>query len=196
MTRNKHKKEQVGKRRWSGIERALLVLTFICTASATLYSVRTARRALEQASIELRPWISVTRLETFREPDHLETRFEILNIGKTPAYLDIESHAYRDGNAVPQSGEEQRERLNVIMPGQKIYYKGFGRKGELYESLLKGVFEEQVTQSITVKYDTNKENVKRYRTYLKLRFDASDLSDSIKGGSEFGAWDIVEGDFD
>jgi hypothetical protein len=180
---------------WQRVERFILICTFIFALTGTLYSVLTAQKALEQYSIDLRPWISTPKVETYFKPDRLETRFEITNIGKVPAYMTVEACAHRNGNLVKQKQPNQMGQTFSIMPGQKIYFVGFGMKGDTYEKLLNHQFEEEVTQSIDIKYDTNKNDTKRYWTYSKIKFDIKDLPPQLQNSQAVGVWDIVESDF-
>jgi hypothetical protein len=69
----------------------------------------------------------------------------------------------------------------------------FRRKA--YQNPLKGDFKETIVQSILVNYSTESDDIKKYRTYAKLRFDVNDFLDVGKGGSELGLWDMIEADF-
>ena len=105
--------------KWHIIERGILILTFISVAIGTLYSVLTARRALVQSSFDLRPWISTPKVETYFKSNHLETRFEITNIGKIPAYVFVDANVYRNSNPVPV--EQIQNNPVSLMPSQKYY---------------------------------------------------------------------------
>jgi hypothetical protein len=182
-------------RSWQCVERLILMFTFILTAIGTVYSVQTARQALIQSSIDLRPWIAVSKVNTYLKPDRLETRFEITNIGKTPAYVIVECDAYRNGDSVKQQNPEQGTNGDSILPGQKFLYEGFGMKGDTYQNLLNGLFKEDIVQSIKVKYSRNKSDDEEFWTYIKVRFDIKDLPHQPQDDPVVGLWNIVESDF-
>jgi len=162
---------------------------------ATVYSVRTARRALQLAENELRPWVIVPKVNTHFKPDHIETRFSVVNIGKIPAYTICEADAHRNGKAVKRIGSQTPKGPIAIMPGQTIFYTGFGLKGESYQRLLQRDFTDEIVQSLRVKYGTSKRDIEKYWTYVKVRFDVNDLPDNLEEVEPAGIWDIVETDF-
>lgn len=180
---------------WQCLERLILISTFILTVVGTGYSVRTAQQALIQSSIDLRPWISTPKVETYFKSDRLETRFEITNIGKIPAYVIVEVNGYENGNPIKQIQPDQTEHFFSMMPGQKIYCVGLGMKGESYNNILTKQFDDEIIQSITIKYGTSRNDTEKYWTYSKIKFDVKDLPLQPQQDSSAGVWDIIESDF-
>lgn len=177
------------------IERLLLILTFICVAIGTVYSVLTSKSALNVASNELRPWIIVPRVESILGIDHLETRFEISNIGKTPAFVIVEATATINEKPVKHLSKKNADMQLVIMPGQKIFYKAFRMKGKAYRKFVNKKTDDEIMQSISVKYGISKKDTDRFWTYYKIKFDKSDLPYKPLGTYYVGIWDIVDSDF-
>ena len=192
---NKSNEQNVIKR--YRLDRLLLILTFLCTAAATIYSVRTARHAIMQAKNELRPWVIVSAVDTFLKADCMESKFKIINIGKTPAYLVIENDVFRNGELVKYPSEMPKVPIS-IMPGQTIWHSGFGLKGDTYKKLRqdKKSFGDEIIQSLRLKYGRDKNDVGTFWTCFKVEFDGNDIPDDPQSGSGIGIWNILETDFE
>jgi hypothetical protein len=183
---------------WDKIERILLLLTFLCIAVTTFYSIRTATTALKQASNELRPWISVSGVDNYFHVDSLETKFQITNIGRLPAYVMIEANAYKDGNSVKKmSGfEDIPTEPIVLMPNQTTRFRALEIKGETYKAILKGTDVTEFIQSIRVNYGLSKEEIGNFFVYQKIKFDHSKLPLLLKNSKQpAGIWTHEESEF-
>ena len=180
---------------WQRFERLLLILTFFCTLVATVYSVRTSQKAIDQASSALRPWIAIQGIDTFFEEDHMETRFKIMNIGQIPAYMIMEIEGHYENKKLPQIHPQSQTHPSVIMPGQTIWGKGVVVEGETYQNILEKELSGELVQSIRVSYSSKKERPSSYFSYQKIVFDVSDLPRDIINSQHLGLWDLVDGDF-
>jgi len=185
--------------RWKNIERMILIATFLCTTIATIYSIRTASRALDQMSKDLRPWISVPDIDTFFYSDGLETKFQVQNIGKVPAFINIECNAEKDGRPieVPLKSGDFSAHPNVLMPGQMVRFVALVMKGEIYQGIKKKHLKPEIYQTIRVKYGVDKETIGKYHTYLKVKFQPEKIPTSFNVGEipGFGLWSFEESDF-
>lgn len=92
---------------WDRAERILLLVTFLCTVIGTSYSVSTARRALQESQLSLRPWVAIPDVDTFFKGDRMETRFRVVNIGKVPAYVTWELEGQYNGKRITVAEDKQ-----------------------------------------------------------------------------------------
>jgi hypothetical protein len=164
---------------WIPAERLVLVLTFICTGAGTIYSVGLARKTLNQMGNELRPWVIIPQVDSHFKASRMETKFQITNIGKIPAFYTVTNEAYYGTQADAQLAPKRTESLIVIMPGQTIWVGGYGIKGEAYEKIRKKGSVGNFVQGIRVSYGQRKSNFGKYWTYLKVIFDANDVPSAI-----------------
>jgi len=201
-TSNNKSVERNVPERWIRVERLILVLTFIFlfltfifTTWGSIYSVRLAKKTLSQMENELRPWIVIPQAESYFKADRMETKFQILNIGKIPAFYTVENEGYYGSKPTGHLEPKATESLLAIMPGQTIWINGCGLRGEPYERLRKRNLTEDFVQGIRVKYGHRKDNVGKFWTYAKVRCDSADVPDSLQG-TNTGMWNIVEIDFE
>ena len=68
-------------------------------------------------------------------------------------------------------------------------------KGDMYKDLLSKRFDEEIIQTINIKYGTDKSNIGKFWTYLKIKFDANDLPSQPQSGQFLGIWDILDSGF-
>ena len=73
--------------RWTKIERVILILTLLCTVTITNYSIKTAKAAISQSKINLRPLVSLPKVHTVFHTDNIEIRQRVENIGNIPCYI-------------------------------------------------------------------------------------------------------------
>lgn len=186
---------QPRKTKWEHCERYLLFATFICVAISTYYAVLTSQKALEQASLAIRPWIIIEKTNTTLNDEVIETKFHITNIGKTPAYITIERKAHHNDKLTPNSGFLPIESNLVLMPTQTVFVSGITINKDAHRKMKEGGFVDDITQSIRVNYGMSEDTVDTYYTYQKVRFDHKEFSGIIKDSKQQGIWDIIESDF-
>lgn len=172
------------------IERLLLILTFLCIAIATTYSVRIARRALEQSEISLRPWIALPNINTFIDSDHLSTEFEILNVGTVPAYVQVSIAGYIDDRQSKHMNPEREMIISAVFPGQSILRGGIRVSGNLFRRILEGNQSLSIKQEITVSYGVTRERLD-YSTSQLVEFIHTQLPEVINNGKQARLWRLV-----
>jgi hypothetical protein len=184
------------ERIWIRVERFMLILTFFCTVAATIYSAKTADKALQESQLSLRPWVTVPEVETTFKDDQMKTRFRVVNIGKVPAYFTYEQEGECNGKKMTIPKDKQLPLYGVaIMPEQTIWIVGAVVEGESYQKILSGDFDGELTQWLRVSYGTSKEDPTDYFTYQRIVFDISDMPSDLKDAPHLGIWDIVDTDF-
>lgn len=191
--------EDTAKRRkslvWSRAERSLLVLTFLCTLIATVYSVRTARRALKQSEYALRPWISIPSVQTYFESDIMDTKFEIVNVGQLPAYVKTCVYGSLNGEKSNPDLSSNPDTVYILLPGQRIWRAGLSVRGKTYERIKQGDTSLNVTQNIHVDYGTSRNSLDHFTRHT-IRLDIDDLPEIAANTNRPGLWDIEDGDFE
>jgi hypothetical protein len=182
------------KTKWQLLERWILILTFICTLAATIYSVQTSRTALQQASNIMRPWITIEGINTLCSENGMGTKYVIKNIGTMPAYVVMKREAYQNGKQIADITSPTVSRL-VMMPNQVIYENGIIMFGDTYQMILKKVSVGEITQSIKINYGISRDKTDEYFIYQKLKFDQKEFPEDIKNTKRAGIWNIEESDF-
>ena len=186
---------QDGKsRRWARVERILLILTFLCVCIGTVYSVRTARRALEQADAALRPWIAIPEVRTHVRSGGMDTKFEITNIGQVPAYVQLDADGYLNGERVHDI-DPPTETVLPLFPGQRIWRRGMTIEGDCYKRIVQGDTSVKIVQEIRVDYGIAM-NKKDYFTRYKVGFDAKKLPKIVENTEQSGLGIRIDGDFE
>jgi hypothetical protein len=171
----------------------LLATTFLCTAIATTYSVLTASKALEQARIELRPWITIPMIESYAQANEFNSKFQVLNIGKLPAYLRIEAKAFENGKPLKVLDGKVEE--IALMPNQLMRYRGLTIKNESYRKLLNSEYDAEIVQEICVYYGTQK-GVYEFFTCQKVKLDNKKVPVAFKDRDQPpGIWIIEDSEF-
>jgi len=180
--------------KWEIIEKILMSFTFLFVAITTYYSIRTATTALEKASNELRPWISILGTDTTFQPDHMQIKVRIKNFGTVPAYVSINGNAFKNGKAVKNTSELNKPAL--LMPNQSAINDFMVIKGESYNEILKGSIKPEVVLDIRVNYGLKKENREAFYSYRKVWLDYDRLQQYLRAPQkEVEFWIHAESDF-
>lgn len=180
---------------WLRFERVILILTFFCTLAGTMYAVLTSNKALKISSNELRPWISIEKIDSYFHKDSIENKFVIRNIGKVPAFLNIEVQTEVDGKKMHK--EDIPEGPIVLMPGQILRKPGFAMSGDKYRKMLEGGYSPETYQNIVVYYSESKKDIKKYSVYYRVKFHTEKIPRPLLNGTYHGAgfWTFEESDF-
>lgn len=175
---------------WQVIERSLLIVTFLFALIGTIYSVRTAQKALFQAEVTLRPWIAIPNVNTHVEATYLETSIDLLNIGQVPAHLRVFVSASFDGKSI-----RANESVNcMLLPGQSIQRDGLTVKGDLFHALRDGPDEHRISQRIHVQYGTQEEDL-RYESMREVALTSEQFRQLLNSPTRTGFWKLVGEDF-
>ena len=139
---------------------------------------------------KVRPWISVPKVETYFIEGSMRTKFIIENIGELPAHIYIEGEGEKNGEPLPQTPtyKESSRGPFVLMPGQKIRFRGLYFEGDVFNALLNSQSVPKFSQSINVKYGNTRESVGEYYTYHKVSLDRDKLLKSITQEKDLGLW--------
>ena len=180
---------------WVFIERILLILTFIGAIVGTVYSVRTSQKALKQASIELRPWILIRKINSVWDDEKIKSSFQVTNIGKIPAYVSFEVKSFLNDEPSQLESPAQPPKVRALMPNQTEFPVGLIIKNEYYKKAMNKELDVKIFQSIKVNYGTSKETVGEYYVYKKLEFDQYDLPKKIQSLEQSGIWNLIDCDF-
>lgn len=184
------------KVKWDRFERFILVLTFLCTAIITFYSVRTASKALIQSKINLRPWVSLPKIDVIIQNDYLEIKQAVENIGNIPCFVSIDSKLNIRYNDISKELEPEEYKILVLLPGQKIYYD-YTCPNELKELIKHKSEDLDIILSVKVYYSEKKNDIGQYFTYNKSRLRVDMIPDNIINGYTYssGIWYNLESDF-
>ena len=181
--------------RFKYIERPMLIVVFFFTAISTFYSIRLAKKSLDQYSIEMRPWISIAKTDThFRDKDML-SKFPVTNIGKIPAYIKCEIECLVNGKSIEVENPEFYKDPLAILPNQTVYMTGLNISGPRYEEILKRKFKGKITQSLRIDYGISKDRINSYYIYKKVEFNIKNIPDDLKNLEKRRLWIILESDF-
>lgn len=180
--------------RWSKVEHYMLLATFMCALVGTVYSVRTARRALEQSKNNLRPWITISSVNTHFKQTQMVTNSEIKNVGNVPAYIRVTCDGFLQSQKIRHKNLERQNIVAVIFPGQTIWRAGFQIEGKLYQQIVAGEEIPQLQQRIHISYGTSVDKMP-YFTSQKLEFQPQKLPRPLADIKRLGLWRIVTADF-
>lgn len=182
---------------WIKFERFLLILTFLCTVVAIIYSIRVSNIAIEQAEIDLRPWIVISQLIIKVRPNKEEfsTKFEITNIGKLPAHIKTTNQSYIDDIPLEKDINSKDVGVIVIMPNQKIYREGIILTREGYRKIIKQKIKHKVISTIHIDYGKSKERIGKYYTSMKFELDQDDIPSDVTKIKDGSLWNIIDSDF-
>jgi len=178
---------------WPRVERVILLFTFLLTAVATAYSVRTASTSLKLASSEMRPWITMPFMRTRVDTESIELLLEIENVGNIPAYYVVEHTTYLDGN--PTKKPAVSHPPFALMPGQTFNYTALTIQGEDYQAILKNEFSRELKCTTRIRYDVVNKDTGKYYTYLEYTFNASKMPVPPKSKDLPGIWPITKSEF-
>ena len=184
---------------WPKLERIILLFTFLCTLTGTIYAVITSNKALKISSNELRPWISVVRIDPYFHKDAMRNKFVIQNVGKVPAFVITDVQVEVDGKKINLVLDEKDVPKGpiVLMPGQIVRRPSFYMKGDKYRKLLKGSYNPKVYQDISVTYTDDKNIIDKYFVYYRVKFQPEKIPRPLPSGIYQGAglWTFEESDF-
>ena len=189
------KNGEIKRSKWEYFERFLLIAAFICLAISTWYATSTAKKAIEQASNELRPWVIVEKINVFFHDENMKSKFQITNIGKVPAYIKIETELTLNGVPIEPTYLKPVKFPIAIMPNQTIHKEGLTIGGDYYKKVQKKEFEGKIVYSIRIDYGVSKDKINNYYFYEKLEFDQEDMPNNLQNIEKSGIWNIVETDF-
>jgi len=185
------------KDKWRRLERAVLMVTFLCTVIGTIYSVRTSHLALRISANNLRPWVKVDKVRSSFNDSNLTTRFHCANIGDLPAFVEDEADIFIDGIKFKTLSHSNSSiaSTSLLMPGQDQWSSGFTVKSQTAESLINGSFTGVFEIEIKIRYGTSKDNL-CYLTQHRLRFDRDRFQKYLnESNSNDTAWYTLGGDF-
>ncbi len=165
--------KKLSKKDWRKIERVILVLTFLVTAAVGYFSIRTSKIAVEATSLDIRPWVSIPKIDSTFQKDEIRSVFIIENIGKVPLYYKVQIKGFFDEKPIDRSEEYKEVPNNIIalMPGEVIKFMGIRISGDTYRILKETDIPVNITQEIRIDYGISRNDIKRYYVSQTMRLD-------------------------
>ncbi len=165
---------------------------FLCTALATIFSVRAARSAIRVASRESRPWIFPVRINTYLHKDMMTSKVEITNGGKIPGFAKLSIHMKVGPET--KKPDETEPGLSIIIPDQ-IVKTSFAVKGASYQAVLKG--EKDLVIHLELQYSDEKENISKYSSRTTWEFQPTLIPsnwDKVSPIEMAAIWTVTDAD--
>jgi hypothetical protein len=123
----------------------------------------------------------------------MDTKFQIINVGLLPAYIQIHVVAQANGKTVPNVCASEKN-VSVLIPGQRIWVTGQRINGEAYRKIPEGDTSKNFVQEIRIDYGSERNNMEYY-TWQKIQFDSTDLPKIVENTERPGLWNATDSNF-
>jgi len=143
----------------------------------------------------LRPWIVVEKVNVHFDDEKMISKYQIKNIGKVPAYLQLKTAVLRNNIPIEPLNPTEEDPVIAIMPTQLVRKEANRIRGEIYHKLRSKEFKEQINCSIRIVYGSSVDKSDEYFSYYKYELDKKDMPEDLNNLEGIGLWNIVESNF-